>query len=387
MTTHPPASPADYFHKRLLLVDCAAGTCRTEILPDGALRDGLAEPGGLGATLARRHGGLCLAAGPLTGGFAPASGGLGIFGEDGPAAHVPLGHGTALRLCGFDAAVLVGRAKEPSILRCRYNSATLGTCAPRIDGHTLRTSLLAETENGIANILLAVSPRGADACAAAGLEHGPASQGRLMARLMGRHGIVAIVLEAEGVLPRIPVPLKNPLQEAVAAGIGAPSLDGWIRETFQEGHTPPPDLHGKPAACHHCPSPCLAWLKGDDGWILCADHEGAAAAFEKCGAEAPILLARCFRLGLDAALCAPLVPEKVPLESVLTDLATKATPPPAPGGLDLADQTVAMGLALGLCPRFLRRNPRISPDLAASLLAPDMAEIFLSSHGSKEGAS
>jgi hypothetical protein len=369
----------------MLTVDCAEGTCRTGTIPYALLLEGLRVPGGLGSVLAQRHGGTCLAAGPLTGSFAPASGGIAIVSQDGLAAHVPLGHGASLRLCGYDAIVLTGRADEPVVLRCGFGATELVRAPANASGHELRTSLLMATKSGMPSLLVAVPQEEIPAFGAAGLEHGPTAQGRLVSLLLHRHGLSAVALEPEGTLPPIPVPVDNPLREIATKGENG-RTNHWAQEIAASSGDPvPAEVTARIAACWHCPSPCLAWIKGDDGWILCADHAGAAAAFAHHGSSAPLFLARCFRLGLDAAVCTPLVPDGLTDEQALRNVIAGSPEPGSPQGLDTADANVAFGFALGLCPTLLRRVPGLTPALAGSLLAPDMEEAFLTSHASKGG--
>ncbi|MDR1776200.1 MAG: hypothetical protein LBR31_00025 [Desulfovibrio sp.] len=363
---------AAYYHKRFLVADCASGRCAGEEISEEFLLESLTAPGGLAVALSRKYPeSAVFGAGPLTGSFAPASGGLTLAFDGGRnVAFIPLGHGAALRQCGFDALALIGMASGTAMLRCRPAAATVENIPAFSDRRELRRRLLLTTENGLASLILADAPQGRDAIAAAGLENGPSPQGRLAYRALRQHGLLALSLEGEGLLPPIPVPLNNVAREAV--GRPSPAWENEIAPTGTAGAMPK-NVVWKSAACLHCPSPCLAWLQSGAFWILHADHKGFAAALARHRENTPTFLEFCDRRGLDATVCAGLGPPESILESPdATDFEI-----PEPAGLDLADDAVAAGLTLGLCPKLLRRFPALSSATLGGLLSGAMNEAFL----------
>jgi hypothetical protein len=147
---------------------------------------------------------------------------------------------------------------------------------------------------------------------------------------------------------------------------------------------------GRPAACHLCPRPCLAFLKpGCDGGngMLCLDHAGLAALRQALGGTvgktgragqdglAREALHECMRLGLDPKAVAPalsgLAGRPDPnIATVLSSLA--AGPSPRPGGprsasawpvpvwpYTWASERLATALVLGVCPILLQRSPDV----------------------------
>jgi hypothetical protein len=135
----------------------------------------------------------------------------------------------------------------------------------------------------------------------------------------------------------------------------------------------------KSAACHHCPSPCQAWVKmSAGGYAYCADHQAFAALVRACGAAAPDALAACDALGLDPLLTAPLLKDARSVD--MPALRERAFSEHAvPGGVESAaqeedTQSMRAGMVLGICPHLLRRTPSVELEDLAGLLDEDMRQ-------------
>lgn len=380
----------EFYHKRLALVDLAAGTARPVPLSPDVLKKGIGG-GALASVLAGQYpDAMFLCAGPLVGSYAPASGVMTISfprseGADPVHAMTPLGHGAWLRHSGFDALIVVGRSAVPRVIRCFKGSCLLedapqrSACPSRA---MLRASLLRRTGDGRAALLLA---DGANAAlpVATGAEYGSSPVGALVGPAMQARNIAAVCLEGGSPLPPMPLPLDNPLRLACSAAAVPNALTEFFRETAQDAALSV-EFGLKSAACFHCPSPCLAWIKtGKDEHLLLADHGAFAAAVAACGSNAPACLAACDQAGIAPEIAGPFLKDAAVAEySALLDAATwnndDACLRPPDGALSAAQQA---GLILGVCPRLIRRIPGLTRETFDAILGEEAAAMLACSEG------
>ncbi len=360
---------ASFYHRRLALVDLDEGVAKTAPLALEIVEQG---PGGgaLAAALAERcPGAVVFSAGPLSGGYAPASGLLTLsFPRSGPRSEggglihavMPLGHGAWLRQSGFDALVVTGHSAAAKVIRCAGGACLLEDAPQTLpDRACLRAALLRRTEDGRAALLLADAANPA-LPVAGGAEYGSLPAGDIAGPVLQTRGILAVSLEGGCPLPSGQLPLDNALRRAVPAS--APFPAAFFREAQRDAALAA-TCKLKSAACFHCPSPCLAWIEtGKNAHLLLADHGAFAAALDACGAHAPACLAACDAAGVDPRTAAPF----------LTNMAAGEFPGilaalPRTGGSETPQrpaenltETERLAAILGLCPRLVRRVSGLS---------------------------
>lgn len=381
---------AELYHGRLALVDIAAGTARAASLSRKVLEKGIGG-GALASVLADQYpGALFLCAGPLVGSYAPASGMMTISfprSEGGGLIHaiIPLGHGAWLRQSGFDAMVVTGRSAAPRVIRC-FKGMCLLEDAPRRDACSsramLRASLLRRTGDGRAALLLADSTSAA-LPVAAGAEYGSSPAGTLAGPAMRARNILAICLEGGSPLPPMSLPLDNPLRLACSATPSPTSLTFFFQETMPDS-PPGTGFSLKSAACFHCPTPCLAWIKtGKDAHMLLADHGAFSAAVAACGSNAPACLSACDQAGIDPRIAGPFLKDAA-IEEYSALLGTaewnndNSGLQPPEGKLSEAQRA---GLILGVCPRLVRRIPGLTREAFSAALGEETDATLSRSEG------
>lgn len=372
------------YHGRLALVDLAAGTAGSVPLSPDFLEEGIGG-GALAAVLARQYpGAMFFCAGPLVGGYAPASGLMTVsfpHSGGGGLTHAinPLGHGAWLRQSGFDALVLTGRGKIPRVIRCAKGICTIedapgAGCRSRAK---LRASLLRRTADGRAALVLADCSNAA-LPVAAGAEYGSFPAGTLTGPAMKDRNILAVCLEGGSPLPPMPTPLDNPLRRACTAPPGQSALAAFFQEAKRD-FEPGLDFNLKSAACFHCPSPCLAWIKtGEGAHLLLADHGAFAAAVDACGKDAPACLAACDEAGVDPRIAGSLLKDET-IDAYHAFLGAAAWNKdnsfPRPPGEQFTEAERA-GLVLGMCPRLVRRVPGLTREAFDALLGDKAAAML-----------
>jgi len=380
----------ELYHGRLALVDLAAGTAQPVPLSRDVLERGIGG-GALALVLAEQYpGAMFFCAGPLVGSYAPASGLMTISfprSEGGGLVHAitPLGHGAWLRQSGFDALVVIGRSAAPRVVRCLKGVCLLED-APERDARSsraaLRASLMRRTEEGRAALLLADGPNAA-LPVAAGAEYGSDPAGTLAGPAMQARNVLAVCLEGGSSLPPVSLPLDNPLRLVCSAAPGPDALAFFFRETDRNS-APSAAFSLKSAACFHCPSPCLAWIKtGDDAHMLLADHGAFAAAVAACGGDAPACLAACDQAGVDPRIAGPFLMDAAVAEysallraAAWNDNNAVLRPP----GRRLSEAQNA-GLILGVCPRLIERMPGLTREAFDAALGGETAAILARSQG------
>jgi aldehyde:ferredoxin oxidoreductase len=365
-----------WYHKRLALADMAAE--RFSIVP--LREDLLAEALGgaaLGSLLhARRPDAFILCAGPLTGGFAPASGlAAAVFRRNDDICRLPVlqGIGAMLRQSGVDALAIAGRAKHPLTLRLGRGTGRLERAKtplfPDYPRAVQREELLRTTQDGNAALLLAGS--GTSGLRGAGTHFGAAEHASELAGALRDRNCAALAFEGGSALPPMPVPVDAPLRARLA------SAACFAQECAAYGAQIPAGMSWKSAACYHCPSPCHAWVKRSAGdYVYCADHRAFAALINACGAAAPDALALCDAYGLDPLQAAPLLANAgiadmpAMLEKALDDHADPGGAKPA--AREEMTESARAGMILGICPHLLRRNPSVTLEDLLDLPDADM---------------
>ena len=353
---------AAFYHQRMALVDLAAGTASSVPLPPDALQKGLGGPA-LAEVLAEQYpGALIFAAGPLTGGFAPASGLMTATmpQQGGGMVHLalPLGHGAWLRQSGFDVLVLTGKSTAPRVVRCGKGQCGLAAAPAGLSGcHTggrtaLRAALLRGTADGRAGLILADTlEEGAALPPAAGSEYGSLPHGALLSAALRAKNVMALCLEGGSPLPPMPVPLDNPLRRAVLPAKGGANQALLHELELEAGKAMalPPSMRWKSAACYHCPSPCLAWIEAEQNrQMLAGDHAALAALLAADAPGAASSLNAGDEKGVDCVVASA----------------------PAPVELSAA---MRVALILGVCPRLVRREASLSRDVFAATVGAAMA--------------
>jgi hypothetical protein len=364
---------ASFYHQRLALADLAAG--ETSVLPfrENALEEGI---GGLAlcGTLAKLYpDALILAAGPYTGSFAPASGRLAMLlpGSEGDRQLAPaLGHGAWLRRSGFDALVIRGKSAFPRILRCAGGQCLLED-AGRVGDEgrgALRAALLRRTKDGLAGLILADKQTRGEAenvfPSAAGAECGPLPGGSILRPVLEEGNILALMLEGGSGLPPVPIPVNNTLRAMQAAENTAAFFEELALVAGEKLPLPSP-ASIRPAACHHCPSPCLAWIPTPDGrHLLAADHAALASAVRSFGHAYAAYLEFCDTRGLDPVGSRALFDQG---KAAVAAEEKKRAP-------EQMSDDMRAGLVLGICPRLIRRFPGLTLESMASFLGEGMTE-------------
>lgn len=426
----------ELFHKKIVVADSARGTVTIEPWPK-ALSDETARiiPGGSAAAAVLSgiyDGALILATGPLTGTMTPGSSLLvascpvgpapenpGVAMHDGPpdtpANDTPeslpsssgartlvpflLRHGPALKSAGADFAVITGKAAEPSILIIADGRSRIEP-AGKLAGYdvpALRMAFRARMpESRYSLILCGPAARNRSPFASVGLEVGTGLDRGALASWMANSNLVAVVLAGGGPLPG--AARRNPLLNSMGAtsGVGG-FLEVLDQTSGGSAKTTAGKLLGRPAACHICPRPCMAYLRPAivEGGILCADHEGFAALSKACPDALPRALLTCARLGLnpvaassilhgirpelvgaalEGLLTSPLGSEnsenvlsvpgstgKLPQSDQIAPIRAEAPSTPVPlWPYDGAGKRLAAGLVLGICPILLQRLPDVA---------------------------
>jgi aldehyde:ferredoxin oxidoreductase len=361
-----------FYHRRLALVDLD-----TEESPAFPIREDVLEEGigglALCKTLAELYpNALILAAGPYTGSFAPASGQLVALlpeAENCRQVALVLGHGAWLRRSGFDALVIRGKSASPRILRHAKGQCWLEDAGQVGNGarDALRAALLRRTEDGLAGLILAdKAGKGAeenDLPSAAGAEYGPLPGGHILGPALQSRNILALMLEGGTSLPPVPIPVDNALRDVPAVG-NASAFFEELALAVGDKLPLPSSAPIRQAACHHCPSPCLAWLPTPSGrHLLAADHAALAFAVRNFGPDYAAYLETCDVRGLDP----------VGSQAVLGQGETAVTGDGLRAPARASDDMRA-GLVLGICPRLIRRSPGLTLESAAFFLGEGMTE-------------
>lgn len=361
-----------FYHRRLVLADLDAEEISTLPIREDVLEEGI---GGLTlcSTLAELYPhALILSAGPYTGSFAPASGRLAVLlPEDRNCRQVApaLGHGAWLRRSGFDALVIRGKSSSPRVLRCAKGQCRLEDAGQVGNGgrDALRAALLRRTEDGLAGLILAdKADNGAEENAlpsAAGAEYGPLPGGHVLGPALQSRNVLALMLEGGARLPPVPIPVDNALRDVPAAGNASAFFEELALAAGENLSLPSPAPIRR-AACHHCPSPCLAWLPTPSGrHLLAADHAALAFAVRSFGLDYAAYLETCDVRGLDPVGSRAVFGQG---ETAVTGDGLRAP--------TRASDDMRAGLVLGICPRLIRRSPGLTLETTASFLGEGMAK-------------
>lgn len=372
-----------FFADCLAIADLGTGTSERRSLPCGTSE---AEAVPLAARLAEHFpDALIFAVGPLTGTLAPAACLLTVRL---PGATLPLtGHGgMALRRCGLDALVVTGRASAPQGLRVDERGLAFfpldaEKTVPEMRAAMLRQSAARDSDPALLLAGPAAFAQSPAACVC--LETGLVSHSTPLAAALAARNLAGISLD--GALPfASPVPPLNPAAQKVRAeGMTRSSLLAICKAARKgySGATPP--APGRPLACFGCPCPCGFWLplpsRKEKTHVACTSPAGLAALLEAGADQDRIaaLFALCDRFGLDPARMVGLARSEALPESLQDCLALTAKSNANNQGAGEAKHVFTpaspreeLGLALGVCPFFLKRQPRLEEaDLLACLAA------------------
>lgn len=372
-----------FFANCMAIADLGSGSSERRPLPCGTSEAGAAP---LAARLAEHFpDALIFAVGPLTGTLAPAAC---LLTARLPGATLPLtGHGgMALRRCGLDALVVTGRADAPLGLRVDERgidvfSLDAEKTVPELRAEMLRQSAARDSDPALLLAGPAAFAHSPAACVC--LETGLVSHSAPLAAALAARNLAGISLD--GALPfASPVPPENPAAQKIRTERMTRSTLLAVCKAARNGYsgaTPP--APGRPLACFGCPCPCGFWLplpsRNEKTHVACASPAGLAALLEAGADQNRIaaIFALCDRFALDPARMTVLARGAALPESLEDCLALAAESNAKNQGAGEAENPFApaslreeLGLALGVCPFFLKRQPQLEEaDLLACLAA------------------
>ncbi len=348
----------------MAVADLGSGIVERRPIPEEALRS--ENPALLSELF---PGAVVIAAGSLTGSFAPASGLVTVY-ADGKKSFLTGHTGRALRLCGLDALVIAGKADAPLALLLNEKEGTLRPADSSLDVPAARRALIRAARAAFPSyadadpLPLVTGPAAFRGCRSSCLacETGTAPRSADSALAFAARNLAGIAFCGNAGFAS-PVPLDDPLRAAVPAQrVSKASLAALLNAaggcSRADAVTP-----GRSLACHACPAPCGFWMSLGSAFVPCTSPEALAVllntgASEKRAAE---ILALGERFGVDAAALALLV-EAAPLPETLEDCLSAASA--LPGEQRDADID-ASAEEYGICAFFLRRFPAASAALRA----------------------
>ena len=393
------------YHNKVLFLNMSTGDWRLTPLFDGspdegAVPEALGGPGlamQLAMQLARhapeaseQNAALICTTGPLTGTYAPASGGLTVsIPTRGPDAKTGWRHvhvsgclGEALRQSGFDALVITGTASAPSLVRlvaqtCRVE--TLEDTGAAEQPLAQQRQLLSRESTATTALLLAgPAALAGSAHATLSTDLGAVPGGGPVAACMAAKNLVALRFDGGCSLPAPAVPLENPARAAVRPSASPEQLAATLSLLCPEWQGPLALTVGRALACRHCPSPCRFWVRAADAplntpWFPCTHHAGLRAAL---ATPQPLAVLRlCDDWGLDPVTAGQAMAQRI--DAAQSDLrACLAALPDAPEPVQPAPltETECTAMTLGICPLFVRRHPEVTAALLACLNGLDVQE-------------
>ena len=345
-----------FFLNAMAVADAASGLVERRPLPEEVLRSESTAP--LRDLFPEA---VVIAAGSLTGSFAPASGLVTAF-ADGKKTFLTGHTGRALRLCGLDALVITGRAAAPCALLLdgrggSFLPADASKDAPALRDDIVRAARSSSRAASDGNPLpLVTGPAAFAGCASSCLVQAAGTAPRsaaLALALAGRNLAGLCFCGDEGFVS--PVPMDSPLRKAVPAqrvskGSLAALLDAAGGCTRADAVTP-----GRSLACFACPAPCGFWMSLGKGFVPCTEPEALAALLSAGATEARAaeILALGGKFGVD-----PLALTSLTSAGALPDSleACTAAASPLPEETRSADIDAAAEES-GVCPFFLKRFP------------------------------
>ena len=310
---------------------------------------------------------VVIAAGSLTGSFAPASG-LVTVSADGKKSFLAGHTGRALRLCGLDALIITGRSDTPRYLLIDEQGGSFRPADASLDVPAARNALLraaraASPACADGNPLpLVTGPAAFLGCAASCLAYdtGTAPRSAAAALALAARGLAGIGFCGSTGFAS-PVPPDTPLRAAVPAqrvtsGNLAAILNAAGGCSRADAVTP-----GRSLACFACPAPCGFWMSLGKAFTACTSPEALAVLLNAgaSGTRAAEILALGETFGVDAAALASLT-AAAELPASLEACTSAASPLPD----ERRDADIdASAEEYGICPFFLKRFPAVSAAL------------------------
>ena len=352
-----------FFLNAMLVVDLAAGTAEHQPLPEQILNSG-----DMSLLAAHFPDAVVVAAGRLSGSYAPSSSVLTLY-ADGRGAIVKGQSAPALRRCGLDAVVLTGRASAPCGLVLDENSAALVQADASAEVPALRAALEREAkclrgsyaDSRPASIITGPAAFLGVKASALAVEPGVAPRSAELALALAARGVAGICFN--GCRPFLsPVALDDPARtRAKVVRLCAGSLGALLKEARPDFSGKAPASIGRSIACYGCTAPCGFWLPTAGGHAACTVIMGLAALLEAGASEQRVaeVLALCARFGLDPEGLTALASGALP--ATLEGCAEAASAVPA---MDMDLPVVRMGTLLGVCPFYLKRFPEAQELLA-----------------------
>ncbi len=378
----------------MALADLGSGSSKRLPLPCGCSETQSFEAGtgSLAARIAKHFpDALVFAVGPLTGTLAPAACLLTSC-LPGAALLSLNGHsGMALRRCGLDALVLTGSANTPLGIRVDERSVSFFSLDAETNVPKLRTEILhqsAARDNDPALILAGPAAFAHNQAACICLETGLVSYSVPLATAMAARNLAGISLD--GARPfASPVPLKNPAAQKSRAELLTRSTLLAVCKAARKKYSGAKSLTpGRSLACFGCPCPCGFWLplpsRGEKRHVACTSPAGLAGLLETGAAPNRIaeIFALCDSYGIDPARMTELVrlavlPESLEAFPTFTAEEEAKDSIAGAGANPLAPTSAReeLGRDLGVCPFFLKRQPRLKDtDLLACLAAGETGQ-------------
>ncbi len=312
---------------------------------------------------------VVIAAGSLTGSFAPASGLLTAF-ADGKKTFLTGHTGRALRLCGLDALVITGRADAPKglVLDDRggaFIPADASKEAPALRDDLVRAARACPGVAADGNPLpLVTGPAAFAGCASACLlqETGTAPRSAALALALAERNIAGLCFCGDlGFVS--PVPADTPLRAAVPAQRVSRSNLAALLSAAGGAARADAVTPGRSLACFACPAPCGFWMNLGKGFVPCTEPEALAALLSAGATEARAaeILALGGKFGTD-----PLALVSLASAGALPDSLEACTAAASPLPEETRDADLdAMAEEYGICPFFLKRFPAAAAALRA----------------------
>ena len=345
-----------FFLNSMLVADLAAGTLQRQPLPQKAF-----EAGDLSVLAELFPGDVVIAAGRLSGSYAPSSSVLTLY-AGGKGAIVKGHSAPALRRCGLDAVVIKGHAASPCGLVLDEKAAALVPADPSSEVPAQRAALergaklLRGTYADTQAVCIVTGPAAflGSSAAALAVEPGLAPRSAELALALAARRVAGICFN--GARPFLsPVPLDDPARtSAKVERLTASSLAALIKAAKPDFAGKAPAAVGRSVACFGCTAPCGFWMPVKGGHAASTGIMGLAALCEAGAPDGRIaeVLALACRFGLDPEGLAALAKGDLPDSLVACVQAASAVPE-----MDMGLDIVRKGAFFGVCPFYLKRFP------------------------------
>ena len=338
-----------FYNMKMAVIDLTAGSGEIFPLSGDLLHEGI---GGIGVNLKlfeqyHKEDPLVLGVGPLTGSFAPASALMAatfFSRKTNNLCHTPvlLRGGPELKFSGLDFLVIKGTSSLLQALLIGHGTVQL-IPADALYEKVVPDALVSLRRQDVLNhrfiILTGPASDHHSPYAAVSTEMGSGLDKGRMAGWMGSRNLKAIILNGTRGLPfeKAHVPLTQKLRADLLAqpqftkngclAVLKKMESSLVEKSFLA------KAMSKPLACYNCVFPCMSYIqtptldgrkkRQTNGFVL-QDHTGFLALLKKCGTQAFTLMNECFRLGIDPAAVAPLLPTSNNVEDAITILSKLA---------------------------------------------------------------